>query len=234
MSRLDRDARRELRRQRRRRIGTGLIAFGVAGLVLTGAAGALVLASLRAVGDAASGFEEQRTEIVAMLGPASAALEGAAESAAHAGTSLAATRDAATQAAELMIRLSASFENLAALGTFEILGARPFATLSGQFADVAAESRTLSADLAMTAGAMQTNISDSTAVAEDLRALAAQLDTLESSLGAGPDGEIPSADATLPIAAAQVVLVGLLLWLAVPAIASVALGWRWRRGAPER
>jgi hypothetical protein len=233
VSRVDRDARRVLRRLRRRRIGAGLIAFGVTGLVLTGAAGALVLASLRAVDDAASGFEEQRAEIVAMLGPASAALEGAAASAANAGTSLASTRDAATQAAELMTRLSASFESLAALGTFEILGARPFATLSGQFTDVAAQSRTLSADLAMTAGAMQTNIADSTAVAEDLRALAAQLDTLEASLGSGGDGGIPSTNAGLPIAAAQVVLVGLLLWLAVPAIAAISLGLRWRRAAPR-
>jgi hypothetical protein len=85
----------------------------------------------------------------------------------------------------------------------------------------------------MTAGAMQTNISDSTAVAADLRTLAAQLDRLESSLGAGPDGEIPTTDASLPIAAAQIVLVGLLLWLAVPAIAALALGWRWRRAATE-
>jgi hypothetical protein len=212
----------------------GLVAFGVAGLVLIGAAGALVLASLRAVGDAASGFEEQRTEIVAMLGPASAALEGAAASAANAGTSLEETRDAANQASELMRRLAGSFDNLASLGTFEILGARPFASLSGQFAEVAAESRTLSTDLSDAATAMASNVSDSAAVAADLRALAAQLDTLATSLGAGPDGEIPSADASLPIAAAQVVLVGLLVWLAVPAIASVSLGWRWTRGAPKR
>ena len=60
----------------RRRLGMGLMAFGAAGLVLIAAAGALVLASLSAVDDAATGFEEQRREILAMLGPASAALEG--------------------------------------------------------------------------------------------------------------------------------------------------------------
>lgn len=229
MSRLDPAARRELRRRRRRRLGMGLIAFGTVGLVLLGAAGALVLASLRAVDDAASGFAEQRTEILAMLGPASEALEGAADSASNAGTSLASTRDAATQASELVTRLSASFESLASLGSFEILGARPFASLSGQFADVAAQSRTLSADLAMTAGAMQTNISDSAAVAEDLRALAAQLDSLEASLGGGSDGDAAATDTSLPIAAAKFVLVGLLVWLAVPALAALTLGWRWTR-----
>ena len=234
MSRVGRDARRELRRQRRRRIGLGLIAFGVAGLVLIGAAGALMLASFKAVGDASSGFEDQRAEILAMLGPASDALDGAASSAANAGTSLQETRDAATQASELMRRLASSFENLASLGTFEILGARPFASLSGQFAEVAAESQTLSTDLSEAATAMTSNVSDSAAVAADLRVLAAQIDTLETSLGAGQDGEVPSAGAGLPIAAAQAVLIGLLLWLAVPAIAAVSLGWRWTQAVPKR
>jgi hypothetical protein len=207
----------------------GLIAFGVAGLVLIGAAGALVLASLGAVDDAATGFEEQRAELVAMLGPASAALEGAAASAANAGTSLAETRDAATQAAELMTRLASSFESLASLGSFELLGARPFAAISGQFADVANQSRTLSADLGDAAAAMATNIEDSSAVAADLRVLAAQLGELEASLGGAPG----AAGASLPVDAARFVLVGLLLWLAVPAIASIVVGWRWSRPAPE-
>ncbi len=150
----------------------GLIAFGVTGLVLIGAAGALVLASLGAVDDAATNFDEQRTEILAMLGPASAALESAASTAANGGASLAETRDAAAQASELMTRLATSFESLAALGSFEILGARPFASISGQFADVADQSRTLSIDLAEAASAMDTNITDSESVAADLRVLA--------------------------------------------------------------
>jgi hypothetical protein len=80
---------------------------------------------------------------------------------------------------------------------------------------------------------MTTNVSDSAAVAADLRELAAQIDTLEMSLGAGPDAEVPSTGTGLPIAAAQAVLVGLLLWLAVPAIAAISLGWRWTRAVPK-
>ena len=210
----------------------GLIAFGVTGLVLIGAAGALVLASLSAVDDAATDFEEQRSEILAMLGPASAALEGAASTAANAGTSLSETRDAAAQAAELMTRLATSFESLASLGSFEILGARPFAAISGQFADVAVQSRTLSTDLTDAAVAMDTNIEDSAAVAAELRVLASQLAELEASLDA--DDEAPVGSGTsLPVDAARFVLVGLLLWLAVPAIASTWIGWRWSRAAPE-
>ncbi len=215
----------------------GLIAFGVTGLVLIGAAGALVLASLSAVDDAATSFEAQRDEILAMLEPASAALESAAATAGNAGSSLAETRDAAAQASELMTRMAGSFESLASLGSFEVLGARPFAAISGQFADVADQSRTLSVDLAEAATAMDTNIADSADVAADLSVLAAQLGELEASLGGGGhEGEGPApADASigLPVDAARFVLVGLLLWLAVPAIASVCLGWRWSRAASE-
>lgn len=230
----NRRTRRLARRARRRRIGTGLIAFGVAGLVLIGSAGAMVLATLGAVDDAATGFEEQRTEILSMLKPASAALEGAASSATNAGTSLAETRDAAARASQLMTRLAGSFESLASLGSFELLGARPFASISGQFADVAADSRALSTDLAEAAAAMDTNITDSAAVAANLRVLAGQLDELQKSLGAGPDGQLPDgSSANLPIDAARFVLVGLLLWLAVPAVAATWLGWRWSRATPK-
>lgn len=212
----------------------GLIAFGVTGLVLIAAAGALVLASLGAVDDAATDFEEQRTEILAMLGPAAAALESAASTAANGGASLGETRDAAAQASELMTRLATSFESLAALGSFDILGARPFAGISGQFADVADQSRTLSIDLAEAAAAMDTNITDSQSVAADLRVLAAQLDELQASLGVDDEPPTPTeSPSSLPVDAARFVLVGLLLWLAIPAIASIWVGWRWSRAAPE-
>jgi hypothetical protein len=103
---------------------------------------------------------------------------------------------------------------------------------------------------------MDTNIADSSAVAEDLRALAGQLDALEASLGAaspapgasaapGTSGspspassspavqEGDASTSSLPVAAARFVLVALLLWLAIPAIGSIWLGWRWSRPLGE-
>lgn len=168
-----------------------------------------------------------------MLGPAAAALESAAGTAANAGSSLAETRDAAAQASELMTRLASSFEDLASLGNFQILGARPFESISGEFAQVAEQSRTVSVDLAQAATAMDRNIDDSALVAAELRVLSGQLGELEASLG-GSEGEAPGpSDASLPVNAARFVLVGLLLWLAVPAIASISIGWRWMRAAAE-
>jgi hypothetical protein len=225
---------RETRRaRRRRRLGAGLLAFGVTGLALVAAAGALVLGSLSAVNDAATGFEKQRVEIVAMLGPAASALSHAATSASNAGASLTETSAAASQAAQLTTRLADSFEGLAALGSFEILGSRPFGGLSGQFTEVGVQARVLSTNLTTAAVAMNTNIADSQAVAADLRSLADQLERLRTSL-ATPGGASPAPSAALPIDAARIVLVGLLAWLAVPAIASLWLGWRLIRPAGGR
>ena len=215
------------RRSRRRRLGYGLLAFGLSGLVLLLAAAALVFGSLAAVDDAATGFERQRVELLAMLGPASSAMDSAATSAANAGASLTASAAAADQAAVLTTRLASSFEGLAALSSFDILGSRPFAGLAGEFAQVGVDARALSTDLTSTAGALRTNVADTAAVAADLRTLATQLDELESSL------ETPDAaglgSATAAVNAARIVLVGLLAWLAVPAVIATWLGWRLSR-----
>jgi hypothetical protein len=206
------------------------VAFGASGLVLVFAAGALVLGSLAAVGDAASGFERQRAEAVAMLRPASEALDHAARSASNASASLSETSAAADQAAALTTRLAAAFDGLASLSSFEILSSRPFGQVAGQFSAVAGDARTLSIDLSSAAARMRTNVTDSEAVATDLRSLADQLDRLRASLG---DTEVTGGAAnagppstSLPVNAARLVLLGMLAWFAIPAIVSLWLGWR--------
>jgi len=220
------------RRPRRRRLGYGLLAFGLSGLVLLLAAAALVFGSLAAVDDAATGFERQRAELVAMLGPASSAMDSAAMSASNAGGSLTSSAAAADQAAVLTTRLASSFEGLAALSSFEVFGSRPFAGLAGEFTQVGADARALSTDLTSTAAALRTNVADTAAVASDLRTLATQLGELESSLGAPEGGGLESATAALN--AARIVLVGLLAWLAVPAVLCTWLGWRLTRATLRR
>jgi hypothetical protein len=231
-------ARTWARARRRRRLGIGLLAFGISGLVLVAAAAVLVLGSLSAVDDAATGFERQRAEIVAMLDPAAAALSDAATSAANAGSSLTEASAASRRAADLTSRLATSFEGMASLGSFEIFGTRPFAGVASQFTSVATESRTLSTSLAATADALAQNVADSQSVATDLRDLAGRLRQLEAGLqpsSGGATGGIGSG-ASLPIGLARLVLLGLLAWFAIPAGASTWLGWRLARrgGLPSR
>lgn len=217
----------------RRRLGSALVGFGAVGLALLVTLAILVGLSLDGLGRAAADLARQREEAIAMLQPAASALDEAATSAANAGASLTTASTAARRASDLTTRLASSFDGLALLGSFEVLGARPFGSLAGEFASVATEARGLSADLATTAAALDANVGDSARVATALRALADQLERLRVSV-AGSDGAPASdpetAEALLRMALAIILV--LLAWLAVPAIAAIEIGRRWRR-VPE-
>lgn len=221
-----------------RRTGGGLLTFGVVGLVLLAATGALVLGSLSAVDDAVTGFDRQRTELAALIEPAATALTDAAASAERAGSSLTQAGDAADHAAALTTSLADSFEGLAALGTFEVFGARPFAAMSEQFLSVGADARSLTTSLQTTATSLRTNATDSSAVAGNLRTLAGRLRDLEGSLGVPGGASVTTAGtratqrAAAALGLARMLLLGILAWLAVPASACAWLGWRLFRGAP--
>lgn len=79
----------------RRRLGRGLVAFGGIGLALILATALLAVVTLGTLGDAATGLERQRTELVRMLEPAATSIRDAATSATHAGSSLTSSAKAA-------------------------------------------------------------------------------------------------------------------------------------------
>jgi hypothetical protein len=218
----------------RRRLGSALVGFGVIGLLLLGTLAVLLGLSLDGLGRTATDLARQRTEALALLEPAAAALDEAATSAANAGTSLTAAGTAARQAADLTGQLAGAFDGLAQLGAFDILGARPFGGLTGQFTGVATQARELSSNLTTTAATLDANVTDSAMVASDLRALADQLERLRTSVagnGAGPATD-PAAAGTL-IRVAMLVVLALLAWLAVPAVVAIEFGRRWRREPRE-
>ena len=215
----------------RRRLGTALIWFGAVGLALLVSLAIIIGLSLGGLSRAVTNLAVQRDEAIAMLEPAAQALDEAATSAANAGTSLTSASAAARRGAALMTRLANAFDGLALLGSFDILGTRPFGALTGQFTEVATEARDLSVDLTSTASALDANVIDSATVATDLRTLADQLGRLrESVLGteATATAADPETTGTL-LRAALVVVLLVIAWLAVPAIAAIEVGRRWRR-----
>jgi ABC-type transporter Mla subunit MlaD len=190
----------------------------------------LFLTTLAGVADAATGLERQRDQLAGMLEPAAATLRSAAASADHAGTSLTSSAAAAGEGAALTAQLGSALDELSALSGFDVLGARPFAQAVASFADVAARSRAVSANLDATAQALGTDVADSVSVAANLNRLADQLDALRASLGAGSKaGDVHGLSATTSFDIARIVLVALLAWLAIPAATCIWLGWRlWR------
>jgi hypothetical protein len=210
----------------RRRAGRFLVAFGGIGLVLLAATAILVAVTLGGVGDAATSLERQRAQLVAMIQPTSASLRDAAAASQHAGASLTSSAAAARDGATLTTQLGDAMEQLNALSTLDILGTRPFASIGSSFGDLATRSRTLSTSLGRTADSLDADVADSATVTSDLGRLADQLDQLEGGIDGTGTASTGPISASAGFEALRLLLLALLAWLAVPAIASVWLGLR--------
>ena len=219
------------RRTRRRRLGYGAArvrAVRARAPARRGGARARLARGGRRRGD---GFERQRAELLAMLGPASDALDRRRDQ-----------RDERRREPELVRRggRSGGGALTTRLATL-VRGPRGPEQRSRSWAlGRSRGSRASSRRSARTRGRCRrisprpprrsrTNVADTAAVAANLRTLAIQLDALEASLGAPDGGSLGSATAALN--AARIVLVGLLAWLAVPAVLATWLGWRLTRRA---
>jgi hypothetical protein len=197
------------------RRGTALMAFGGVGLLLLGACLIAVVLSLVPLVNGAAALEQQRTDAVALIGPAADALEATATTAEHAGASLGTSVAAARDAASVTGQLADALQGLAAF--------------SSAFGDTAARSRTLSEDLSTTANALAQNQLDSASTAAQLRTLADRLHDLGETLGTAASPP-PSAVAGVAVPLALGLVILLLLWLAVIAGACIWLGRRMRAG----
>jgi hypothetical protein len=207
----------------RQRLSQLLLAFGGIGLVLILATAALVAILLGQLDAAASSLSKGQAQLTAMLEPASSSLHDAATAAGHAGASLSASEAAARDGATLTVQMAVAMDQMHALASVDILGARPFGAAAASFSELATRSRSLSASLTTTADSLAADTTDSAAVSADLDRLASQLDALR----AGTETAAPT-DLDAGIGLLRIVLLGLLGWLAVPAIASLWLGRRLR------
>lgn len=221
----------EMVQRRRRAIGAGLTAYGLAGLL----AGILVLGATLAVGPSlvpvVESVDRQRDAIVTSLERGASALDQGATVADDAAGGVTRAAAVASQSADVSRRIAATMARLAStFGSFEILGNRPFAPLAADATQIAAQLRGIATDLdalGISLGRIGRGIAPLTA---EVRAISTQLGTLGTELAA----------LELPAAAAEVLrwfVVGiavLVAWLLVPAVASLVAGILLLRGPRER
>jgi len=225
---------RSIRLARRRRQGLALIAFGAVGLAILLVLGIIVIGPLRGLGSAATSLDDQRTRVAELLPAAADALDSAATAASNAGTSLHSSGQSARDGASLLVRLASAMEGMSDASRVSILGNQPFASLSDELAAVATQSRALATDLETTADGLDANVADSEATAARFRELGGQLDRLRLELEASGAASTAQSGGLqglgTQVAILSVVLLALLVWLAVPAMAAIWVGWRWWRG----
>ena len=219
----------EMMQRRRRALGAGLTAYGLAGLV----AGILVLGATLAVATglepAVQSIDRQRDAIVASLEHSASALDQVATVADDAAGGVERAAAIASKSADVSRRIADTLTRLAStFGSFEILGNQPFASLTADATQVAAQLRGIATDidalgisLGRTARGIPPLTAEVRAISTDLSALGTELAALELSAAA---------------AAFRWLVVGILVlaaWLLVPAVVSLIAGILLLRGPRE-
>ncbi|MDP9484073.1 MAG: hypothetical protein M3P84_12730 [Chloroflexota bacterium] len=208
-----------------RRLATGLIAYGIAGVVLAVLAGIALGWAGGRLGSVGGRVETQVAGIVATLDRTSAALRDAGSSATSFSGTMERTppvvRQTAQTIADLRTDLLAVEQQLAQV---QILGSRPLGTVADGFGRMAAnlegldvQLEVIAADLDSNRTALVTNAASLTLLGESIGLMA---DDLEG--GVVEDG---LADLRASIMVLAVVLI---VWIAIPAIGALWLGW-WLR-----
>lgn len=147
----------------------------------------------------------------------SSTLDAAAATARSSATALTSLQDGVKQgsagaanAGKLAEQASTTSGELGAAMSLSLLGAQPLLPLAGQFGDLSTQLRSLSSDLR----SIDTSGKELGHVQVGVQSLATRLEALTSRTGAE----------VVPAGTLRLAFLGLLLWLAIPAVGALALG----------
>jgi len=160
-----------------RRLGRGLVWFGVVGLVLAAVMMVAWLGGLVAMRDLDERLEADRQATAISLVQTAALMGSSATTLEDASTSLGSVQEALDDAARLLDRLATSTGELAEALNVTILGQQPFAGTSQSFEDV-------SGDLDVLATRSETLATEVETFHPDLEVVAADLRTVETAIRA--------------------------------------------------
>lgn len=196
-------------------MGLTLIANGLLGLVL-------VTVALGAVGPLLTRASVAADSAGDSLAAAATALDQTATAFDGFGKSLDDARTSSAHASQLLNDASATSAQLADAMGINFLGAQPFLTISQSFRRNTDELKGVSADLSTLSEAIGHNSGDITSVRDSVRSLRDRVQQLARDAAASPDA--PRVGPELSI-----LVYGLILWLGVFALLSVAGGLLLRR-----
>lgn len=214
-----------------RRLSTGLIAYGVIGLVLALVGGFALSWVGGRVGGITDRTSEQVESIVDTLDQTALVLGSMGTSATSFSGTLERTPPAVRQTAQTVANLRANLILVQGqLGAINILGARPLADAANLFGQMAADLEGLDTRLEVIAADLDNNRSALLDNSTRLKALGTELDGVADGLRAGPIEE--SLDDLQLILVVMSIL--LIVWTALPAAGALGLGWWLRRELRER
>ena len=182
----------------------GLIAYGVAGLLLSVAGVTFGL-------DVAGRLEQLAAASDQTLEAAARSTAAAAASFDSIDASLVSAEDSVAQAAMLAADAGATLDALSAAMSLSVFGTQPLRPLADEFTDAADQAAELATTLTTTASSVTDVRTDATAIGAELDGLADQLDALRGSVPPDP----------VPIRGLVALLIA---YLTLPALAALVAG----------
>ena len=205
----------------------GLTAFGAAGLVL---AVVLLIGLVRLAGTASALADEQAAMAELMDAGHATAVDGRS-AAERAQAGVISTADAADQAAGFTTDLAAALRETASSLRVDVFGSQPFAAAADRVDRAADQADQAAAGLATAADQARQGAAQLGAVTADLDRIATNMAGIRGGLSSGGDVDAGA------IGVLEAALIGLVVWLAVPAGACLWLGvalWRRPGSRPRR
>lgn len=197
-----------------RGIGVGLILYGIVGLVIIAVALLVTVGAFARLDSLSDSVEGPLRSTSRTVGDASGAFGRFA-------VSLAEAQRSSDDAARLAGEAATTLEGLAGSIDITIFGSRPFGEAAEGFREVSEQLTALGTDLDAVSRSLGSNIVDVQRAGANLRNLRGEIDGL---LAAFDRVNADQPSSTGGVRAASLALYALLLWLAIPAIASLILG----------
>ena len=194
----------------------GLVAYGVAGLILS-------IVGVTFGLDAAGRLEQLAAATDQTLEAAARSTAAAAASFDSIDDSLVSAEDSVAQAATLAADAGATLDALSAAMDLSVFGAQPLQPLADEFADAADQAGQLATTLTTTAGSVSDVQADATAIGVELQGLADELEVLRGSVPQDP----------VPIRGLVALLIAYLTLPAVAALVAGSLMLRAQRAAQQ-
>lgn len=202
-----------------------MLAYGIVGLLVLAGFGVATGVAASRVQAVLGTFATERDRLVVLLDDTSASLDTAGQAIDNAGASLSDTGASLSQAATLARTVSDGARNMVDLTNLSVLGQQPFARFADSLNAVAGEATNLATSLTSSSGSLAGNATDLVTLGARVRAVRGEMDLIRRDLSTM---DLASGN-WLPTAALGAA--ALLLWLAIPALAAIWLGLRWRRTA---
>ncbi|HEY7703078.1 MAG TPA: hypothetical protein VIB02_12260 [Candidatus Limnocylindrales bacterium] len=206
-----------------RRLATGLIVYGVIGLILASVATVALVAAGGRLASLGGRVEERLETVVAALDRTSSALADASSSATSFSFTIERTPPAIRQTAQTIADLRADLRSVQAqMGAIQILGRQPLSGVSDAFGRMATNLDGLDTRLELIASDLEGNRAALVSNAASLGALGDQMAVIAADLETGVVQDSLD-DVRIAITIISIVLI---VWMTIPAAGALWLG-RW-------